>query len=139
MPTIVHVDVDPSEINKIKKVHLAICSDVKYALAELNKIVEPPADLDEWHRKIDVWKREDPLDYDRDFDGILPQHALDLTWLLTRPRHDHLHGRGPAPDVGRPVLQVPPAAPLAFQLGLGTMGFGLPAAMGPRPPIPTPW
>ena len=43
--TIVHIDIDPSEINKIKKCHLAIVSDVKYALAELNKMVEPPADL----------------------------------------------------------------------------------------------
>jgi thiamine pyrophosphate-dependent acetolactate synthase large subunit-like protein len=42
---IVHVDVDPSEINKIKQVQLPICSDVKYALAELNKVVRPPADL----------------------------------------------------------------------------------------------
>ena len=55
--TIVHIDVDPSEINKIKKVQLPICSDVKYALAELNKIVQPPADLGEWHRKIDAWKK----------------------------------------------------------------------------------
>src|SRR5271157_770780 len=84
--TIVHVDVDPSEINKIKKVQLPICSDVKFALAELNKVVRPPADLSEWHRKIDTWKREDPLDYDHDFDGILPQHALDLTWRLTKDR-----------------------------------------------------
>ena len=139
--TIVHIDVDPSEINKIKKVQLPICSDVKYALAELNKIVQPPADLGEWHRKIDVWKKADPLDYDRDFDGILPQHALDLTWQLTQgPRHDRLHGRGPAPDVGGPVLQVPPAAPLALQPWAGHDGLRPARRDGrPRPPIPRPW
>ena len=49
---IVHIDIDPSEINKNKKAHIPIVSDVKYALAELNKIVEPPEDLAEWHRKI---------------------------------------------------------------------------------------
>ena len=48
---IVHVDIDPSEINKIKKVDLPIGSDMKYALAELNKIVQPPADLSEWHAR----------------------------------------------------------------------------------------
>ena len=42
---IVHIDIDPSEINKNKKVHVPITSDVKYALAELNKIVEPPRRL----------------------------------------------------------------------------------------------
>ena len=39
---IIHIDVDPSEINKNKEAHIPICSDVKYALAEINKIVEPP-------------------------------------------------------------------------------------------------
>ena len=48
--SIVHIDIDPSEINKNKEAHMPIVSDVKYALAELNKIVEPPeADLSPWH------------------------------------------------------------------------------------------
>ena len=48
--TIVHIDIDPSDINKIKHAHLAVVSDVRYALTELNKIVVPPADLDQWHK-----------------------------------------------------------------------------------------
>src|SRR5207247_214867 len=49
---IVHIDIDPSEINKNKEAHIPIVSDVKFALSELNKIVEPPQDLTEWHSRI---------------------------------------------------------------------------------------
>src|ERR1051325_9293881 len=45
---IIHVDIDPSEINKNKEAHIPICSDVKYALTEINRIVEPPADISGW-------------------------------------------------------------------------------------------
>ena len=132
--TIVHIDVDPSEINKIKKVQLPICSDVKYALAELNKIVQPPADLGEWHRKIETWKQEDPLDYDRDFDGILPQHALDLTVAVDQgPRHDHLPRAWASTRCGRrSTYKFRRPRRWLSSLGLGTMGFGLPAAMGAK-------
>ena len=122
---IVHIDIDPSEINKNKEAHIPIVSDVKYALAELNKIVEPPeAGLNDWHRADRAWKKADPFQYDEDSPGILPQHAIARLWQLTqRPRHDHQRGRGPASDVGRPVLQVSRAADLAVQLRPGHDGF----------------
>ena len=129
--TIVHVNVDPSEINKIKQVQLPICSDVKYALAELNKVVAAPPDLGEWHRKIEVWKREDPLDYDHDFDGILPQHALDLTWHLTRNRETFVcTGVGQHQMWAAQYYKFRQPRRWLTSAGLGTMGFGLPAAMG---------
>ena len=129
--TIVHVDIDPSEINKIKKCHLAVVSDLKYALAELNKAVEGPADLREWHRKIAAWKRADPLDYDRDFEGILPQHAIRELYRLTADRPTII-----ATGVGQHQMWT--AQHYKFRQprrwlsssGLGTMGFGLPAAAG---------
>ena len=131
--SIVHIDVDPSEINKIKKVQLPICSDVKYALAELNKVVQRPAGLDEWHRKIEVWKKEDPLDYDRDFDGILPQHALDLTWQLTSDRDTIIcTGVGQHQMWAAQYFKFCRPRRWLSSLGLGTMGFGLPAAMGAK-------
>jgi acetolactate synthase I/II/III large subunit len=131
--TIVHIDVDPSEINKIKKVQLPICSDVKYALAELNKIVRSPADLTEWHRKIDAWKKEDPLDYDREFDGILPQHALDLLWQLTKDRDTVIcTGVGQHQMWAAQYYKFRRPRRWLTSAGLGTMGFGLPAAMGAK-------
>ena len=83
---IVHIDIDPSELNKIKKAQVAVVSDVKYALSELNKIVQPPADLSDWHKKIAEWKKTDPFHYDRDFPGIVPQHAISVLYDLCKNR-----------------------------------------------------
>ena len=131
--TIVHVDIDPSEINKIKEAGIPVVSDVKYALAELNKIVEAPGDLSEWHRKIAVWKRDEPFHYDKNFEGILPQHAIHELWNLTKDR-DAIISTG----VGQHQMwtaqfykQRRPRAWLS-SAGLGTMGFGLPAAIGAK-------
>jgi len=130
---IVHVDIDPSEINKIKEAHLPIVSDLKYALAELNKIVEPPEDLAAWHKKIAGWKQSDPFAYDEDFDGILPQHAIrelcrltiDLDPIITTGVGQHQMWTAQYYKFRRPRRHV-------CSSGLGTMGFGLPAAVGAK-------
>ena len=67
---IVHIDIDPSEINKNKEAHIPIVSDLKYALAELNKVVEPPEDLSAWYAQIAGWKKADPFRYDSN----IPRH-----------------------------------------------------------------
>jgi acetolactate synthase-1/2/3 large subunit len=131
--TIVHIDIDPSEINKIKPAHLPIVADVKQVLAELNRVVTAPSNLDEWHKKIAEWKQADPLTYDKDFDGILPQHAIETLWRLTRDRDTII-----ATGVGQ--HQMWSAQFYKFRrprrwlssAGLGTMGFGLPAAIGAK-------
>ena len=59
---IVHIDIDPSEINKNKEAHIPIVSDIKYALAELNKIVEAPEDLADLARtRSPTWKQSRPV------------------------------------------------------------------------------
>ncbi len=134
---IVHIDVDASEVNKNKEAHLPIVSDVKFALAELNKMVEPPEDISTWLEQIAVWKRSDPLTYNHDFDGILPQHAITELWKLTREED-------PVITVGVGQHQMWTAQHYKFQRprtflsssGLGTMGFGLPAAMGVQAAFP---
>ena len=131
--TIVHVDVDASEINKIKEAHVPVVSDVKYALSELNRIVEPPDDLTEWHRKIAVWKRDEPFQYDRSFDGILPQHAIEELCRLTKDL-DPIIASGVGQHQMWTAQFFKQRRPRRFlsSSGLGTMGFGLPAAMGAK-------
>ena len=128
---IVHVDIDASEINKIKKADLAICSDIKYALAELNKIVQAPGDLDEWHRKIAAWKRDEPFGYNLDYPGILPQHAIHELYNLTKDRDAYITtGVGQHQMWSAQYYKFSKPRRWLSSCGLGTMGFGLPAAMG---------
>jgi acetolactate synthase-1/2/3 large subunit len=131
---IVHIDIDPSEINKNKLAHVPIVADVKESLAQLNAIVAPPtAPLDDWYALIDAWKQEDPFSYDRSFKGILPQQAIAELSRLTANRDTII-------TVGVGQHQMWSAQFYKFRRprtwlsssGLGTMGFGLPAAMGAK-------
>jgi len=130
---IVHIDIDPSEINKVKQADLAIVSDLKYALQTLNEVVQPPEDLSEWYRKIGTWKKADPLTYDTSFPGILPQQAIHELWKLTKDRPTII-----ATGVGQHQMWTAQfykfRRPRTFLSsgGLGTMGFGLPAAIGAK-------
>jgi acetolactate synthase-1/2/3 large subunit len=129
---IVHIDIDPSEINKNKLVHVPIVADVKQALAQLTAVVEPPAaDLGPWHARIAEWKREDPFAYDTSYPGILAQEAIATLSKLAADRDTIV-------TVGVGQHQMWAAQFFTFRQprtwlsssGLGTMGFGLPAAMG---------
>ena len=131
---IVHIDIDPSEINKNKLVHIPIVADVKDALTELNKIVEPPtASLGEWHSQIADWKQQDPFAFDPKYPGILAQEAIAELSRLTADRDTII-------SVGVGQHQMWAAQFYKFERprtwlsssGLGTMGFGLPAAMGAK-------
>jgi acetolactate synthase-1/2/3 large subunit len=131
--TIVHIEIDPSEINKIKRADMAICSDVKYALAELNKVVEGPEDIAEWQRKVAAWKQADPFHYDRDFDGILPQHAISELSRLTADRDTIITtGVGQHQMWSAQYYKFRRPRRWVSSGGLGTMGFGLPAAVGAK-------
>jgi len=131
---IVHIDIDPSEINKNKVVHVPIVADVKDALAQLNAIVEPPSSsLADWHSQIAEWKREDPFSFDTNYKGILAQEAIAELSRLTADRDTII-------TVGVGQHQMWAAQFYKFRnprtwlssSGLGTMGFGLPAAMGAK-------
>lgn len=128
---IIHVDIDASELNKNKTAHIPVCSDVKHTLTELNKIVEKPDDLSEWAAQCQKWKAEEPFKYDESYPGILQQHAIRELWNLTKEKD-------PVIAVGVGQHQMWAAQFYKFDKprnwlsssGLGTMGFGLPAAMG---------
>jgi acetolactate synthase-1/2/3 large subunit len=134
---IVHVDIDASELNKNKPAHIPVCSDVKFALTELNKIVEPPEDILVWIAQCQKWKQDEPFHYNQDSPGITQQHAISELWKLT-------HDLDPVITVGVGQHQMWAAQYYKFanprtflsSSGLGTMGFGLPAAMGVQSQFP---
>ncbi|MEZ6104314.1 MAG: biosynthetic-type acetolactate synthase large subunit [Pirellulaceae bacterium] len=134
---IVHIDIDASELNKNKVAHIPICSDAKIALAELAKVVDAPEGIDDWVRQCQQWKADEPFHYDTEFDGILQQHAISELSRITQDRDAII-------SVGVGQHQMWSAQFYRFQKprtwmcssGLGTMGFGLPAAMGAQAAFP---
>ena len=134
---IIHVDIDAAELNKNKAAHIPICSDVKFALTELNKIVEAPEDISDWVAKCKKWKKDEPFHYNQDYPGITQQHAIHTLWQMT-------HHLDPVIATGVGQHQMWAAQYYKFDKprtwlsssGLGTMGFGLPAAMGVQSQYP---
>ena len=128
---IIHVDIDASEINKNKEAHLPIVADVKQVLTELNQIVEPPEDISQWRQQCDDWKQADPLHYDTSYDGILQQHAIDTLSDITQERDTYVTvGVGQHQMWAAQFYKFNQPRHWLSSSGLGTMGFGLPSAMG---------
>lgn len=127
---IIHVDIDGSELNKNKQAHIPVRGDVKQVLTELNKIVQK-ADIAEWKNHCAELKVKYPLKYDNSFDGILQQHAIKTLSDVTADMDTYI-------TVGVGQHQMWAAQFYKFRRprtwlsssGLGTMGFGLPSAMG---------
>jgi acetolactate synthase-1/2/3 large subunit len=134
----IHIDIDPSSINKNVHVDLAIVGDageaVRAMLAEWPKAphAAPGTARAEWWRRIETWRQRDCLRYDRGRrDLIKPQYALERLQALTRGRDLYV-----TTEVGQHQMWA--AQFLKFDRpgrwltsgGLGTMGYGLPAAIG---------
>ncbi len=134
---IIHIDIDASELNKNKQAHIPVCSDVKFALKKLNKIVKPPEDITAWVERCMAWKKSDPFSYDKLYPGITQQLAIETLWKMTLEQD-------PIVAVGVGQHQMWAAQYFKFDKprrwlsssGLGTMGFGLPAAMGVQAVFP---
>ena len=127
---IIHIDIDGSVLNKYKTAHIPVRADVKQALTELNKVIQQP-DIADWQEHCQQLKVKFPLSYDQNFDGILQQHAIKVLSDVTADMDAYI-------AVGVGQHQMWAAQFYKFQRprrwlsssGLGTMGFGLPAAMG---------
>ena len=138
--TIVHVDIDPSEINKVKQANIAVIGDVKTVLQGLLKKLgshKPAPELKQWHQKIDQWKSDMPMDYGMDSPHITPQYAIHELWKATKDRETII-----TTGVGQHQMWTTQfyrfAKPRTWisSAGLGTMGFGLPSAMGAKVAYP---
>lgn len=127
---IVHIDIDASELNKNKVAHISICSDVKFALEQLNRIVEAP-EIDTWVQRCLELKSKYPFHFDQSFDGILQQHAISELSHLTQNRETYITvGVGQHQMWAAQFYKFNRPRQWMSSSGLGTMGFGLPAAMG---------
>jgi acetolactate synthase-1/2/3 large subunit len=134
---IIHVDIDPSSISKRVKVDIPIVGDVKEVLLELIAQIKEAqtrpdaAALGAWWSQINDWRKRDCLAYKGSSDVIKPQMVVDKLWQLTKDRDTYITS-----DVGQHQMWA--AQYYRFEQprrwinsgGLGTMGVGLPYAMG---------
>jgi acetolactate synthase I/II/III large subunit len=134
---IVHIDIDPSSISKRVRVDIPIVGDVKDVLQDLvSQLKESPARpdaaaLSAWWSQINDWRRRECLSYKRSTEVIKPQQVVETLWELTRDMDAYITS-----DVGQHQMWA--AQFYRFEQprrwinsgGLGTMGVGLPYAMG---------
>jgi acetolactate synthase I/II/III large subunit len=139
---IVHIDIDPSEINKVKQASIPVVGDVCHYLKALVEMMDkdgslaPPKNaFADWIRQVEEWRSNEPMRYtDRD-DAIVPQYAIDRLWQIIRDR-GRLEDTIITTGVGQHQMWA--AQYYHFNTprhwltsgGLGAMGFGLPAAIG---------
>jgi acetolactate synthase-1/2/3 large subunit len=141
---IVHIDIDPTSIQKIMNVDIPIVGDAKSVLKELSQHLRASVDgrrkeeLKPWWNQIEEWKKKHPLTYKQDGDSkIKPAYLIDRLYELTKDQN---------PIVSTDVGQHQMWAAQFFKLdhprtwltsgGLGTMGFGFPAALGAQRAFP---
>ena len=132
----VHVDIDRSSINKTVRIDLGIVADVGHVLEDMVRVWKarqhPKPDTSEWWRRIDGWRAVKSLDFpETNAKEIMPQRAIRALWEATKDR---------APIITTEVGQHQMWAAQHFDFeapnkwltsgGLGTMGYGLPAALG---------
>jgi acetolactate synthase I/II/III large subunit len=131
----IHIDVDPAEISKNVPAHIPIVGDAKHVLAKLlieyRAIGPDPARLESWWSRIDGWKAKYPLAYEDSSDAeIKPQYMVQALYeatggeaIVTSDVGQHQMWTAQYYDFPKPRRWINSG-------GLGTMGFGLPAAMG---------
>jgi acetolactate synthase-1/2/3 large subunit len=132
---IVHVDIDASEINKNKVAHLDVHADLKTTLSALLPLVEK-GDYREWYQQIDAWRESDPMTYPDREDVILPQYVIDMFSQLTKGRFYMSTGVGQHQMWAAQWTRFIEPRTWITSGGLGSMGFGLPAAMGAQAAFP---
>jgi acetolactate synthase-1/2/3 large subunit len=133
----IHVDIDPSSINKNVKVDVPIIGDCAHVLEDMVRLWRATAAnaerkaLEAWWQQIDKWRARKSLAYKHSSEIIKPQYAIERLYALTRDRDTYI-----TTEVGQHQMWA--AQLYRFEEpnrwmtsgGLGTMGYGLPAAIG---------
>ncbi|KIL16361.1 acetolactate synthase large subunit [Bacillus safensis] len=128
---VAHIDIDPAEIGKNIHTHIPVVGDSKLVLKELIKQDGKQGESDEWKNQLDQWKEEYPLWYvENEAEGFKPQKLIEYIHQFTKGEAIV------ATDVGQHQMWAAQFYPFenadkwVTSGGLGTMGFGLPAAIG---------
>jgi acetolactate synthase-1/2/3 large subunit len=141
---IIHIDVDPTSIKKNVRVDLPIVGDVKGVLLRMIKVAKANAEkvallkkaINPWHEEISAWKAKHPLTYKQAASIIKPQYVIEKLRELSNP--DAIVST----DVGQHQMWTAQfftfnsPRTLLSSGGLGTMGYGLPSAMGAQAAFP---
>ncbi len=133
----IHIDIDPSSINKNVHVDVPIVGDIAYVLEEMLRVWKAKAPtLDKgahkaWWKQIETWRKKKSLSYKKSDTVIMPQYAIERLYELTKDRDCYI-----STEVGQHQMWAAqfyhfddPNHWLTSG-GLGTMGYGLPAAIG---------
>ncbi len=154
--TIVHIDIDASEINKNKPANLPVVSDIKSALGRLNeRLLERPLEkkFPAWHKQLDSWKSRAPFGYlvteevmksqhmrdhlkGRESEVILPQMAIETLYELSKGEAIITTGVGQHQMWTGQFYKFKYPRQLLTSAGLGAMGYGWPAALGAKVAFP---
>jgi len=143
--TIIHIDIDNAEINKNKLVRLPIVADVGEALRHLNGLLDKAGwkrqksnwpHYAEWRRQVDQWKKDSPMTYEEEPGCIAPQWVIEKLYELTKGDIYMTTGVGQHQMWAAQWYHFDEPRRLITSLGLGSMGYGLPAALGVKCAFP---
>jgi acetolactate synthase-1/2/3 large subunit len=154
--TIVHIDIDPAEINKNKPANLPVVSDIKYALGRMaDMMTERPIEkkFSAWHEQIAAWKAKAPFSYrvteevmkslhtrdhlkGKESEVILPQMVVEVLYELTNGEAILTTGVGQHQMWTAQYYKFKYPRQLLTSAGLGAMGYGYPAALGAKVAFP---
>ncbi|WP_417407908.1 acetolactate synthase 3 large subunit [Hoeflea sp.] len=132
----IHIDIDPSSINKIVRTQVGIVGDIGHVLEDMVRLWRASKNTDksqlaDWWAQIDKWRGRNSLAYTSNKDVIMPQYAIQRLYELTKDRDTYI-----TTEVGQHQMWA--AQFYGFEEpnrwmtsgGLGTMGYGFPAAIG---------
>ncbi|NJD55635.1 MAG: biosynthetic-type acetolactate synthase large subunit [Nitrospirae bacterium] len=139
---IIHIDIDPTSIRKNVRVDVPIVGDVKRVLTVMNKVIrdevkEPWEEMRKaWARQIAAWKKERPMTYDHEADIIKPQYVVEKIYELTKGDAIIATEVGQNQMWAAQFYQYDKPRTWLSSGGLGTMGYGFPAAIGAQLAFP---
>ncbi len=126
---IIHIDIDPASISKNVKVDVPVVGDAQQILSELIPLVEANPRTD-WLEQISQWKKKYPLKYDTETSTIKPQYVIETLGKLADGKALVTTGVGQHQMWAAQFFNYTKPRQFITSGGLGTMGFGLPAAIG---------